>query len=140
NIELKNSLPIIDNNYKVVLGDTSYILKNNNTLWGSGNNEVGQLGLDDIANRNVFTRMTIENIRDIACGDNYIIVLKNDDTIWGTGNNNYGQLGLDSTRNVTSFNQLNVNVEKIICGKVHTFIMKKDKTIWGTGNNDYGQL
>nr|WP_107572492.1 RCC1 domain-containing protein [Clostridioides difficile] len=140
NIELKNSLPIIDNNYKVVLGDTSYILKNNNTLWGSGNNEVGQLGLDDIANRNVFTRMTIENIRDIACGDNYIIVLKNDDTIWGTGNNNYGQLGLDSTGNVTSFNQLNVNVEKIICGKVHTFIMKKDKTIWGTGNNDYGQL
>ena len=40
------------------------ILKNDNTLWGCGHNEYGQLGLGDTTNRTTFTQVTT-NINDI---------------------------------------------------------------------------
>ena len=42
----------------------TFILKNDGTLWGCGQNNFGQLGLGDTTNRNVFTQITT-NTNDI---------------------------------------------------------------------------
>ena len=73
----------------------TFILKNDGTLWGTGNNYSGQLGLGDITDRKIFTQITTntDNIKEVYCGGSYTIILKNDGTLWGCGANGGGQLG-----------------------------------------------
>ncbi|HGS9498106.1 TPA: RCC1 domain-containing protein, partial [Clostridioides difficile] len=98
-IELKNNLPEYANNYKIKAGRGSYILKNNNALWSCGYNTHGALGLGDTTHRYVFTKVNIDNVKNIACGTHYAFIIKNDNTVWSTGYNNYGQLGLGDNVN-----------------------------------------
>ena len=48
-------------------GDHTFILKNDNTLWGCGYNKYGQLGLGDTNHRYTFTQVTInvDNIKSL---------------------------------------------------------------------------
>ena len=96
-------------------GEHTFILKNDDTLWGCGYNGNGQLGLGDTTNRNTFTQITTntDNIKEIYCGFNHTIILKNDSTLWGTGYNGNGQLGLGDDTNRTTFTQITTNADNI---------------------------
>jgi len=118
------------------------ILKNDGSLWSCGQNDYGQLGLNDTTtNRTTFTQV-INNAKQIACGEYYTIILKNDDSVWSCGVNDYGQLGLGDTTQRTSFTKVTTNIsniKQIACGYYHVFIIKNDGSIWGCGLNDEGQ-
>ena len=123
----------------------TFILKNDGTLWGCGNNGNGQLGLGDTNYRYTFTQVTtnINDIKSVYCGKNHTFILKNDGTLWGCGNNKYGQLGLGDTSSRTTFTQVTTNadnVKSVYCGYNHTIILKNDGTLWGCGYNGYGNL
>ena len=123
----------------------TFILKNDGTLWGTGNNYSGQLGLGDGHDRYAFTQITTntDNIKDVYCGGSYTIILKNDGTLWGCGANGSGQLGLGDTTNRTTFTQVTTNadnIKSVCCGSSHTLILKNDGTVWGCGHNGYGEL
>ena len=72
------------------------ILKNDNTLWGCGNNGYGQLGLGDDTNKTTFTEITTntDDIKSVYYGGYHTFILENDGTLWSTGHNGDGQLGL----------------------------------------------
>ncbi|HAT6235465.1 TPA: hypothetical protein OE941_001067, partial [Clostridioides difficile] len=141
NIELKNNLPEYANNCKMVIGSSSYILKNNNVLWCTGYNSYGGLGLGDTTDRNVFTKAAVDNVKDVICGDTRTFIIKNDNTIWSCGQNNSGQLGLGDTADRRVFTKVDIdNVKDVICGASHTFILKNDNTIWSCGLNTSGEL
>ena len=135
-----------DNIKEIYCGaDHTFILKNDGTLWSTGYNVNGQLGLGDAANRYNFTQITTnaDNIKSVFCGANHTVMLKNDGTLWSCGLNVDGQLGLGDKTNKTTFTQITTNasdVKEIYCGCYHTLILKNDGTLWGTGNNTYGQL
>ena len=123
----------------------TFILKNDGTLWGCGENGYGQLGLGDKTNRTTFTQIitNADNIKQVYCGNYYTIILKNDGTLWGCGYNGNGQLGLGDTNNRITFTQVTTNtddIKEIYCGAYHTFILKNDGTLWGCGANGNGQL
>ena len=125
--------------------DSTFILKNDGTLWSTGYNEDGRLGLGDTTNRNTFTQVTTnaDNIKSICCGGGHAFILKNDGSLWGTGYNGHGGLGLRDNNNRTTFTQATTNVDDIksvYCGRHHNFILKNDGTLWGCGRNDYGEL
>ena len=127
------------------LFEHSLILKNDGTLWGTGYNSYGQLGLGDTNGRNAFTQITTntDNIKSVYYGEYYTLILKNDGTLWGCGQNEYGQLGLGDTTNRTTFTEIITNtnnIKEIYCGGFHTFILKNDGTLWGCGRNSHGQL
>ena len=127
------------------LSESSFIIKNDGTLWGCGLNNLGQLGLEDGSNRTIFTQITTntDNMKSVFYGAHHTFVLKNDGTLWGSGQNGYGQLGLGDTTHRYTFTQSTNNVadiKSIYCGHSHTFILKNDGTLWGCGKNDYGQL
>ena len=135
-----------DDTKSVYCGENyTFILKNNNTLWGCGANVYGQLGLGDTNNRKTFTQIitNTNNIESICCGNNYGFILKNDGTLYGCGYNEHGQLGLGNTNNKTTFTQITINadnVKSVYCGYGYTFILKNDGTLWGCGANGRGQL
>ena len=121
------------------------ILKNDGTLWGCGQNNFYELGLEDTANRNIFTQIAtnVDNIKEIYCGTNHTFILENDGTLWGCGRNDYGQLGLGDNNNRTTFTQITTNtnnIKEIYCGYDHTIILKNDGTLWSTGYNGDGRL
>ena len=123
----------------------TFILKNDGTLWGCGNNYEGELGLGDNTNRTTFTQAitNADNIKSAYCGGGHTFILKNDGTLWGCGYNGYGGLGLGDTTNRTTFTQVTTNVDNIklvYCGYWHTLMLKNDGTLWGCGDNQYGQL
>ena len=123
----------------------TFILKNDGTLWSTGYNEYGQLGLGDATNRTTFTQITTntDNIKSVYCGRKHTIILKNDGTLWGCGYNGEGSLGLGDTTNRNIFTQITTNtdnIKEVYCGWCHTLILKNDGTLWGCGYNEYGQL
>ena len=136
----------VDNIKSVYCGQNyTFILKNDGTLWGCGNNEYGQLGLGDTKNRKTFSIISTNtnDIKSIYCGGYCSFILKNDGTLWGCGYNNGGQLGLGDKTNRTTFTIISANtndIKSVYCGGYHTLILKNDSTLWGCGDNGYGQL
>ena len=140
-------ITINTNNIKSVYcgGDHTLILKNDGTLWSTGSNGDGQLGLGDGANRTTFTEITtnVDDIKSVYCGYGHTLILKNDDTLWSTGYNYSGQLGLGDGANRTTFTEITTNaddIKSVYCGSDHTFILKNDGTLWSTGYNNDGRL
>ena len=76
------------------IGFTIYLLKNDNTLWGCGINDKGQLALNNTTNKSTFV-LVCSDVKETASGTfSHMIILKNDNTLWGCGTNGEGQLGL----------------------------------------------
>jgi uncharacterized repeat protein (TIGR02543 family) len=62
-------------------GETySFALKSDGTLWGSGNNNYGQLGIADEKNRISFTQC-ISGVKTLSAGRFHSIIVKNDGTV-----------------------------------------------------------
>ena len=121
------------------------ILKNDGTLWGSGRNNWGQLGLGDTTDRTTFTEITtnVSDIKQVCCGHYHTLILKNDGTLWGCGINGSGELGLGDNTNRTTFTQITTsadNIKSVCCGGYHTVVLKDDGTLWGFGYNSSGEL
>ena len=130
--------------------DHTMVLMTNGTIWGTGLNLSGQLGLGDYdSDRNTLTRITSDisgcTPLFISCGANHTMVLMTNGTIWGTGRNDNGQLGLADNSDRNTLTRMTSNIggrtpKTISCGYDHTMVLMTDGTIWGTGDNNYGQL
>ena len=127
------------------------ILMTDVTIWGTGDNFFGQLGISNTNDKSVLTPMNTTTIEErtpkyISCGDNNTMVLMTDGTIWGTGRNNFGQLGIGTTSDVTVLTPMNTTTIEgrkaifVSCGFTHTMVLMSDGTVWGTGSNSFGQL
>ncbi|WP_417921843.1 RCC1 domain-containing protein, partial [Clostridioides difficile] len=105
-------------------------IKIDRSIWTCGYNVYGQLGLGDTTNRNVFTKVNIDNVKKISSYSYNTFILKNDGTIYSCGLNERGALGLGDTTNRNTFTKVNIdNVKDVICGGLHTFIIKNDGTV-----------
>jgi alpha-tubulin suppressor-like RCC1 family protein len=136
-----------EDNFKIISvgGYHSFIVKQNGTVWASGKNEQGQLGLGDNVDRSVFTQLSndFNNPLAIACGLEFTVIQKNDGTVWVTGDNRFGQLGLGDNVNRNTLEQLPAkfnNAIKIAAGGEFIFIEKFNGILECTGYNAYGQL
>jgi alpha-tubulin suppressor-like RCC1 family protein len=123
------------------------LLMTDGTIYGSGYNYYGQLGIATNTDSTVFTQMTpVENKTPIAisCGGDFTIVLMSDGTIYGTGVNGSGQLGDGTTTNRNTLTKMTSIINKtpiaIACGYTYTIVLMSDGTIYGTGMNTSGQL
>ena len=135
----------INNDVKQIDCGTSHtaILKNDGSVWSCGYNQYGTLGLNNTTDKYTFTQVTTNinnDVKQISCIANEIIILKNDGSVWGCGYNNYGQLGLGDTTKRTTFTQITTNGKKISSNNCSMLILKNDGSLWGCGLNDGGQL
>ena len=126
---------------KVACGDYHTMIIKGNTLYGTGYNYFGELGLGDRDPRETFVQVTT-GVTHVVCGFYHTMILKGNE-LYGAGKNDNGQLGVPSPSVKTSFNTsdppIATGVDKISCGYSHTMILK-GTTLLGSGNNYYGQV
>ena len=131
------------NNWKQVDGGNLHTaaIKTDGTLWTWGKNFEGQLGTNDITQRNtpVTTFAGGTNWKQISCGNAHTAAIKTDGTLWVWGNNALVQLGINATTNrstpVTTFAG-GTNWKQVSCGTNYTAAIKTDGTLWSWGAAD----
>ena len=91
----------------------AFIIKTDNTLWATGDNEKGQFGDGTTTNRTTYTKVA-SNVKMVATGgrNGYLeprtFIVKTDGTVWATGDNINGILGDGTDVSRTSFVPINV--------------------------------
>ena len=142
-LSFTNMLNVNNDIIKVACGTNhTLVLKNDGTVWGTGNNSSGQLGTGTGTNVKVLTKTNLTDVVDIIAGGNQSFAIDKAGDVWCTGLNGNGQLGMGNYTSYNSFVKVTSlsNVKQIACGANHTMVLKNDGTVWATGYNYYGQL
>ncbi|HEY5296296.1 MAG TPA: hypothetical protein VIK59_00050 [Verrucomicrobiae bacterium] len=129
-----------------------------NTLWGMGDNEIGELGPLDydtptfipepepIVTSVGFPLSPLTGVVvAAAAGDAYSLFIMSDGSLWGMGANDVGQLGIQTTGesdNPYFFYPVPIasDVVAVACGSVNSLFIKSDGSLWGMGYNADGEL
>ena len=152
----RNSFTLIENMPSgtvsdIFLGATAWTaLMTNGTMYSTGWNSQGELGVGDTTNRTILTQMvnnTGKTPLQVIRGSQFGLVWMEDNSIYGIGLNNSGQLGIGNTTpsQVTSINTAMTNIPgkspyKIFCGNAFAVIWMTDNTFYSVGSNSNGQL
>ncbi|WP_428564642.1 MAG: hypothetical protein ACP59X_02605 [Solidesulfovibrio sp. DCME] len=121
------------------------LLKNDGTVWTSGENSEGQLG-DGTTTTRLAPVQTIwlAGVTDISAGDTHTLALRGDGTVWAWGGNAGGQLGINDVTRAMRKNPILVpgltGVVSVAAGQRHSLALKNDGTVWSWGENSNGQL
>jgi alpha-tubulin suppressor-like RCC1 family protein len=123
------------------LSTSSFVIKTDGTLWATGENSFGQLGLGNNVDVNSFTDTGVTGVKSVYTGLYHTFIIKTDGTLWATGLNSSGELGLgDNVRRYTFTYTGIANAKNVSIGTDFSFVIKTDGTLWATGKNDDGQL
>jgi len=118
------------------------VLASDKTLWSSGSNYYGSLGLGDTNMRSTLEQ-TLEGVEDIACSAHDSYALMSDGSIWATGRNNYNQIP-GSTGVVNSWVQTSslgsAEIIDIKTGYGSIRALDSLGNLYVAGRNTYGQL
>jgi alpha-tubulin suppressor-like RCC1 family protein/chitodextrinase len=141
----RNELQQVATGVKAVfaVGNISYIIKQDNSLWGCGNGTLGQLGP---SNKNVINPSFVkimDDVKAVAGGRDHVLVLKNDNSVWAAGSNEFGQLGHNTNvgrYTANDYVKIADNVASIGAGFAHSIIVTTMGDLITFGLNDFGQL
>lgn len=128
---------------KAVQGLSIFATKTDGTIWSWGQNNYGQLGLNNTTDRSSPTQVgALTNWSDEASGQYFSIFKKTDGTLWSCGYNVFGQLGQNNTISRSSPVQVGSGTTwaNISAGKEFAAATRTDGTLWTWGNNGSGQL
>jgi alpha-tubulin suppressor-like RCC1 family protein len=127
-------------------GNHTLFLKHDGSLWTTGDNEYGQLGIgtftpDIPTGTNQPQQILTNNVKAIAAGAIHSLFLMNDGSLWAMGYNGEGELGDNTYQNTNRPEQIvSSNVTAIAAGGFHSLFLKSDGSLWAMGENTYGQL
>ncbi|WP_415060468.1 T9SS type A sorting domain-containing protein [Flavobacterium sp.] len=134
----------INNHWKDIYASSlrSFFIKQDGTLWGTGNNSFGCLGINsNSGSTNVITQIgNASNWLKIVGSPTHTVGLREDGTLWGWGQNNDYELGQGVGNNYLSQLtpiQIGTDNHWVDVGVTDsgTFALKNDGTFWGCGFN-----
>jgi alpha-tubulin suppressor-like RCC1 family protein len=124
----------------------SLALKADGTLWGWGDNALGQLGDRSTTERKTPVQVhRLDNVVSMSASSHHAAAVKADGTLWVWGGNDVGQLGVAVS---TTTDHLPVptrmpdfsGARTVSAGRLHTLVMKTDGTAWAWGENRAGEI
>lgn len=118
------------------------IIMNDGSLYMSGDNTHGELGLGITTQYTTLTNVPITRpVRDVAFGSIHSAIVTIDGALYTTGNGGDGRLGLGNTNSHTSYQQVYPSAAAAVaCGIDYTLVLTNDGDVYAFGNNTYGQL
>ena len=149
NTEGAITVPVVGQGY----GNT-ITLKEDGTVWATGKNDYGQLGVGDTINRNTSLQVKIdentylENVKKIDVTDDTTIALTKTGEVYAWGRNYYGELGVGD-KNVRSYatrvkgidgNGYLENIIDVANGEGNSYAIDKNGNVYGWGHGGYNQI
>lgn len=137
-IEMTNNPVKIMDNVRLVSGSASHtlIVKNDNTLWGFGTNDCGQLG--ERAPQRIPESKAVKlmnNVKKAVAGDFHSLILKTDGSVLSLGSNDYGALGVGNHIKYSSEPlKIMEKVKDVFVGPEVSFAIDEDNTLWYWGS------
>lgn len=123
----------------VGVGNGSFALKSDGTIWAWGSNYLGQLGDGTVTNK--LTAVQVISLSGIIAIEGSL-ALKSNGTVWAWGSNSNGQLGVGSSDVSPHSTPVQVNgltnVVAIARGTSRGIALKSDMSVWMWGSNDFG--
>ena len=128
--------------------DHSLIITSKGELYGTGDNEIGQLGVgESVTIYTTFTRITTPGqkaVSQVAVGADHSLIITTDGMLYGTGLNYGGELGLGDLTEKYSFKEIRIpeskKVSQVDAGYYHSAIVTTDGKLCVAGDNEYGAL
>ncbi|RJQ33237.1 MAG: hypothetical protein C4562_00705, partial [Actinobacteria bacterium] len=125
-------------------GGHSLVIKSDNSVWATGNNTSGQLGIGNNTQQLSWQQGTATGFRAVSSnGEEFYthsLALAANNVVWGTGRNANGQLGTGDTSEKNGWTQTPLTgVSAIATGHYHSLALK-DGVVWSVGANGNGQL
>ena len=131
----------------------SYILTDDGSVYGMGENNYGSVGDGSYVSRNAPVKISSLSVtgatsptavKQIAAGYHFAVAVLNNGKVKVAGANHSGQIGLGTTPTQNSFiTPSEISGKTIVgaaCGYEHTILLASDNTIWGTGRSTCYQL
>ncbi|MCL2367664.1 MAG: S-layer homology domain-containing protein [Oscillospiraceae bacterium] len=118
-------------------------IKTDGSLWGWGNNALGQSGDGTTVTRYSPTQAgTDTDWASVTAGGFHTMGIKTDGSLWGWGSNWLGQLGDGTTIDRHAPWQIGTEADwaSVAAGSHHTMAIKTDGSLWAWGNNSDGLL
>ena len=134
----------ISNVFQISIGETHLlILKDDGTVYSSGYNDYGQLGIGNNDNKDQETLIPyFNNIIKVAAGYDHSLILNDDGRVYSFGNNEYGQLGLGNyeNKNIPMLIPGVINIIDIACGLGSSLLLNNKGQVYSFGFNERGSL
>lgn len=133
---------ILDNVKYVATSDFyTMIIRNDNTLWATGNNHSGQFGTDVYKQINSFVYIC-DGVKSVETMWDFSLIICNDNSLWISGRypqriSSDQKIVWDKTHN---YKKIDDNVVKVSAGSDFFIYLKSDGSLWGVGSNTFGQL
>jgi alpha-tubulin suppressor-like RCC1 family protein/plastocyanin len=131
-------------------GKPCLAVKTDGTLWGWGQNTVGELAQNNETNRSspvqVGTNTTWSTAADTltSAEENRVHAIKTNGTLWSWGIGGYGELGMNGPSNIRYSSPAQVGTDttwsNVNCGPQLTMAVKTDNTLWSWGIGNPGWL
>ncbi|XP_062334948.1 probable E3 ubiquitin-protein ligase HERC3 isoform X1 [Osmerus eperlanus] len=129
-------------------GQHSLALSLSGAVFGWGNNQAGQLGLGDTADRHSpapVRCLSLKKIVFISCGEGHTAALTKGGVVFTFGSGRYGQLGHISLRDEQRPRLVGelwgAKVTQVACGRHHTLVfVRSSNKIYSFGRGEQGQL
>ncbi len=121
----------IDNVKSITCGyHFSIVQKYDETVWVSGLNSDGQLGLPHHHNSNSFVQISLKNVKTVECFNLHTCILKPGKLIaMGRNTNKVFGSNINDTDTFTAEGLMD-DIDKVYCGANNTLVQKVDKSIW----------
>jgi alpha-tubulin suppressor-like RCC1 family protein len=128
---------------KVICGsNNSYVITQNGTLYGWGNNSYGQLGLGDKIARGVPTLIPLPApVIDLASGWYHVLALTADYKVYAWGSNGDFEVGVGHADSVLSPTLLEISdIRRVYAGGAHSVAVNSAGDLYLWGWSQYGNL
>ena len=112
---------------------STFVIKKDSSLWGTGNNNFGQLGLGHKNDVSQFTKI-LDNAASVSAAEYHTVVVKRDGTLWAFGDNNGGPFLKDTVSPM----QVLGDVKMAAAGTYYTAAVKTDGSLWIYGTMSTG--
>lgn len=139
----KNAEIDADHIRDIVAGcDYSFLIMDDGTVYGVGNNVKGALTCEYGMSTHVKIKLEDRTVTQMAAGFGQVLALNQEGTVYGWGRNQNGEAGIGS--NADCYRPSVVKdlppVEQIACGGKFSIALDREGRLWGWGDNEHHQI
>jgi alpha-tubulin suppressor-like RCC1 family protein len=131
-------------NWKTIAVGPNFALgirQSDSTLWAWGDNQGGQLGLNDRLPRSVPVQVSTSSWSQVAAGDSFSVGLTSNGRLFTWGDNFYSQLGQNNTIRRSSPTQVGTSSwSQVAAGASAGFAIRSNGSLFAWGGQNFGVL